>query len=143
MDLTPNYSFFIQIITFIILWQGLKRLVFEPFLKVLDARDTRTVAAQADAVRLIAEAEKARQDYELSLHRMRVEMAREAAAARNAAQEEGQRALAAARASANEEMMRMRAQVSAQVEAARQTLSAQAASLAEQMLQRVIGGVAT
>ena len=142
MDLTPNYSFFIQIITFVILWQGLKRLVFDPYLQLLDQRDRRTVTAQAEAEKLVAEAEKVRLDYEQSLQKMRVQMAQEAAAARNVAQEEGQRALAAARTSANEEMLRMRAQVAAQVEAARQSLSAQAASIAEEMLQRVTGGVA-
>jgi len=142
MDLTPNYSFFIQIITFVILWQGLKRLVFDPYLQLLDQRDRRTVTAQAEAEKLVAEAEKVRLDYEQSLQKMRVQMAQEAAAARNVAQEDGQRALAAARTSANEEMLRMRAQVAAQVEAARQSLSAQAASIAEEMLQRVTGGVA-
>jgi len=142
MDLTPNYSFFIQIITFVILWQGLKRLVFDPYLQLLDQRDRRTVTAQAEAEKLVAEAEKVRLDYEQSLQKMRVQMAQEAAAARNVAQEEGQRALAAARTAANEEMLRMRAQVAAQVEAARQSLSAQAASIAEEMLQRVTGGVA-
>lgn len=141
MDLTPNYSFFIQIITFVVLWQGLKRLVFDPFLEVLDARDRRTVAAQADAERLLAAAEKTRQDYELSLQKMRLQMAQDAARARNAAQEEGQRALAAARAAANQEMMRLRAQVSSQVEAARSALSAQAATIAEQMIERVMGRV--
>ena len=142
MDLSPNYSFFIQIITFVILWQGLKRLVFDPFLKVLDARDERTVAAQADAERLLADVERARGEYEQSLHQMRVEMAQEASAARNAAQEEGQRALAAARASANEEMLRMREQVAAQIAAARTSLSAQAQSIAQEMLARVMEGSA-
>jgi F-type H+-transporting ATPase subunit b len=140
MDLTPNYSFFVQIITFVVLWQGLKRLVFDPFLRVLDARQERTVAAQADAERLLAEAEKARDEYGQKLRKMRAEMAAEATAARSAAQEEGQRALASARAAANEEMVRMRAQVAAQIQAARANLAAQADSIAQEMLGRVMGG---
>lgn len=138
MDLTPNYSFFIQIITFVILWQGLKRLVFDPFLALLDARNARTVAAQADAERLLVDVERSRADYEASLQQMRVAMAQESSAARNAAQEEGQRALGAARAQANEEMARLRSEVAAQVSAARSTLAAQALSIAEEMLARVM-----
>jgi F-type H+-transporting ATPase subunit b len=142
LDLTPNYSFFIQLITFVVLWQGLKRLVFEPFLRVLDEREKRTVAAKAEAERLLVEVERTRSEYEQSLHRLRVEMAQEAASARNAAQEEGQRALAAARAAANEEMMRMRTQVAAQVDAARSSLATQAEAIAQEMLARVVNGKA-
>ena len=138
MDLTPNSSFFIQIITFVILWQGLKRLVFDPFLAVLDARSARTVAAEADAERLRADVERSRADYEASLQKMRVTMAQESSAARNAAQEEGQRALATARAQANDEMSRLRSQVAAQISSARSTLGAQARSIAEEMLGRVM-----
>ena len=82
MDLTPNYSFFIQIITFVILWQGLKRVVFDPFLQVLDARNARTVAAEADAQRLLGDVERSRAEYEQSLQKMRLAMAQEASAAR-------------------------------------------------------------
>lgn len=137
MDLTLNYSFAIQLATFVILWIGLKRLLFDPVLQVLDARVERTVAAQAEAERMIASAEAAREAYEQSIHDLRVEMAHEAAAARTAAQDEYQRALAEARMAATEELMVMRAAVAAQVETARRSLAAQADAVAAEMLERV------
>lgn len=137
MDLSLDSSFLIQIVLFVILWFGLKRLLFDPVFDVLDERRTRTVAAQEEAESLIAAAENARAEYEESLHRKRVEMAHETSAARTAAQEESQRALADARAAAQEEISRLREQVNAQVEQARRGLSAQAEAIAAQMLDRV------
>src|SRR5262249_23708046 len=96
------------------------------------------VAAQADAERLLADVERKRVEYDESLQKMRATMAQEAAAARNAAQEEGQRALATARAEANAEMGRLRADVAAQIAAARSTVAGAARSIAEEMLARVM-----
>ncbi len=137
MDLTLDYSFAIQLATFIILWIGLKRLLFDPVLQVLDERAKRTVAAQAEAERMIASADAAREAYERSIHELRVEMAHEAATARAAAQDEYQRTLAEARAAATEELVAMRAAVAAQVETARRQLAEHADTVAAEMLERV------
>lgn len=140
MDLSIDFSFLAQIVLFAVLWFGLKQLVFDPVLAVLDERRQRTVAAQAEAERLVSAAEGARADYDRALQEMRVELAQESSAARNAAQEESQRALASARAVAQEEISLLRAQVSAQVDAARHGLAAQAEAIAGQMLDRVARG---
>ena len=139
MDLTLNYSFAIQIATFIVLFIGLKRLLFDPVLQVLEARERRTTTAQAEAAQMIASAEATRQAYKQAVHDLRVEIAQEAAVARAAAQAQYQRALGEARAAATEEMVAMRAAVAAQVEAARRSLAAQADAVATEMLDRVIG----
>lgn len=140
MQLVPDYTLVIQIIAFVVLWVGLKRLVFEPMMDALDARNDRTVAVRAEAERLLAAAQEAQHDYEKSLHDLRVRMAQEAARARSAAQEEGARALAEAREAANEELRKMRAQVAAQIEDARRSLTAQADEIAREMLGRVTAG---
>jgi F-type H+-transporting ATPase subunit b len=140
MDLSIDLSFLAQLVLFCLLWFGLKRLVFDPVLEVLDERKRRTVAAQAEAERLVSAAELARAEYDRSLHEMRLEMAQETSAARNAAQEESQRALAKARAAAQDEISQLRSQVSAQVDEARRGLVAQAEAIAGQMLDRVARG---
>jgi F-type H+-transporting ATPase subunit b len=140
MDLSIDLSFLVQLILFGILWFGLKKLVFDPVLDVLDERRKRTVAAQEEAERLIRAAETARAEYEQSLHTKRIEMAQETSAARTAALEESQRALANARAAAQEEISRLRALVNAQVEDARRGLATQADAIAAQMLDQVARG---
>jgi F-type H+-transporting ATPase subunit b len=140
MELLPDYTILIQIVAFIVLWSVLKRLVFDPIMDVLDARNERTVAARAHAEQLLAAAESARSEYEQSLLRTRARMAQEAGAARNAAQEEANRALNETREAANEELRHMRAEVQGQIEAARRTLATQADALAEEMVGRVTKG---
>jgi F-type H+-transporting ATPase subunit b len=140
MDLSIDYSFLAQIVLFAILWFGLKKLVFDPVLAVLDERRKRTVSAQAEAQRLVSAAEDARAEYDRSLQARRLQLAQETGAARNAAQRESQRALATARAAAQDEISKLRAQVSAQVDEARQSLAAQADAIAGQMLDRVARG---
>jgi hypothetical protein len=67
-------------------------------------------------------------------------MAQEAGAARNAAQEEANRALTESREAANEDLRRMRADVQGQIETARRTLAAQADLLADEMVNTVTKG---
>jgi F-type H+-transporting ATPase subunit b len=140
MDLTPDFSLVTQIVLFVALWMALKRLVFIPMQQALATRELRTVAAQDEAVRLQTEAQTAQAEYEEALRRVRVESAHQAAAARNTAQDESQRALADARAAAAAKLLEMRAEVSAQVDLARRSLAQQAASVAEEMLARIFGG---
>jgi F-type H+-transporting ATPase subunit b len=140
MQLVPDYTLVIQIVAFVVLWAALKRLVFEPIMDALDARNERTAAVRAEAERLVAAAQEARHDYEKSLHDARAQMVQEAARARGAAQEEAGRALAETREAANEELRRLRADVAKQVEDARRSLAAQADEIAHEMLGRVTAG---
>ena len=140
MELFPDKTVFVQIVAFIILWAVLKRLVFEPIMDALDARNGRTVAARAQAEQLLAAAEAARGEYEQSLQHTRARMAQEAGAARAAAQEEANRALHETREAANEELRSMRADVQGQIETARRTLATQADALAEEMVSTVMKG---
>jgi F-type H+-transporting ATPase subunit b len=140
MQLLPDYTLVIQIIAFVVLWAALKRLVFEPMMDALDARNERTAAVRAEAERLLAAAQETQHDYEKSLHDARTQMAHEAARARSAAQEEAGRALDETREAANEELRALRAHVAAQVEDARRSLAAQADEIAQEMLGRVTAG---
>jgi F0F1-type ATP synthase membrane subunit b/b' len=45
----PDITFVIQIISFFVLWFGLKRLLFDPVLQVVDERKARTVGVREEA----------------------------------------------------------------------------------------------
>jgi F0F1-type ATP synthase membrane subunit b/b' len=140
MQLTPDYSIFIQIAIFIVVWLGLKQIVFGPMQGALAERDRRTVQAQQEAEAMIASAHSDRARYDDAVHERRLTMAQEAEAARRTAIEESNRAIANARADIARELAARRAAVAAQVESARRALGAEADGIATEMLRRVAGG---
>jgi F-type H+-transporting ATPase subunit b len=139
MQLQPDFSLFVQIVFFIVLWMGLKRLLFEPVLEILDARRDRTVGALKRAAEVRLSAEAAREDCGRAVHEARQKLAREAEEARKAAQDEHAKALASARADAGAEIARFRESLAGQVDQARAALGVEAQAIAGQMLDRVTG----
>src|SRR5215468_8304204 len=119
MQLTPDFTIILQVAIFIVVWLGLRSLVFEPTQQVLAERRRRTVEAHENAEGMMGAAQADRP--------------RQAAAAESDAHIEAARAQIAA------ELASHRATVAAQVEQARRTLSAEAQTIATEMLQRVTG----
>ncbi len=139
MELTPDFSFLIQIVTFFALWACLKRLIFDPTLEVLDARRQRTDGAKAEAEQITVTTQAAQDDYDLRLHEARNQLARESETARKAAQDEYGQALAKARVAATDEQIRSRGALMAQVDEARRSLLAEAHTIAFEMVDRIMG----
>lgn len=140
MNLTPDWSILLQVAIFLVVYFGLRKLIFEPMQAVLDERNRRTVQAEHTAEQLIETAHGDRATYEDSVRARRSEMAREAEAARHGAIEESNRQIAEARAAISRELASHRAAIAAQVEQARRALADQAESIAGEMLERVTQG---
>jgi F-type H+-transporting ATPase subunit b len=140
MQLTPDFSIFLQVAIFIVVWLGLRAWVFGPMQTVLADRNRRTVQAGHDAEAMIAAAHADRARYEEAVHQRRLEMSQEAEHARRAAIEESNREIAAARAAIAQELATQRASVAAQVDAARRALGSEADAIAAEMLRRVTSG---
>jgi F-type H+-transporting ATPase subunit b len=139
MQLQPDYTLFFQVIFFIVLWIGLKRLLFEPVLQILDARHERTVGALKRAAEVRLSAEAVREDCGRTVQEARQKLAREAEGARKAAQDEHAKVLAAARGEAAAEIARFRESLAEQVGQARTALGVESQAIAGQMLDRVMG----
>ncbi len=139
MNLTPDFSLVIQVILFVVVWQGLNRLAFQPTQEVLDQRHKRTVTAERDAKSMVASAQDDQDVYDKTVQEKRTALAADTAAARSAAQEESSRALNAARDSANQSLAAQRAAVAEQIEAARASLSGSADDIARRMIERATG----
>jgi len=139
MQLTPDFSIVYQVAIFLIVWIGLRALVFEPTQQVLEDRRRRTIEAEHSAEAMVASSEGDRARYDAAVHQRRLELQREAEAARRTAIEESNRTIAGARAAIAQELATHRAQVGAQVDAARRALHAEADTIADEMLRRVIG----
>ena len=139
MQLTPDFTIILQVAIFIVVWLGMRSLVFQPTQQVLAERRRRTVEAHENAEGMIGAAQADRLLYEDAMHKRRLELAAEAERARQAAAAESDAQIEAARAQIAAELASHRATVAAQVEQARRTLSAEAQTIATEMLQRVTG----
>ena len=139
MQLTPDFSIVYQVAIFLIVWLGLRALVFEPTQQVLEDRRRRTVEAEHSAEAMVESSHADRDRYDGAVHQRRLELAREAEGARHAAIEESNRTIAAVRAAIAQELGTHRAQVAQQVDAARRVLQTEADTIAQDMLRRVSG----
>jgi F-type H+-transporting ATPase subunit b len=135
----PDYSFIVQLVSFFILWVGLKRLLFDPMLHLLEQREARTTGTRRAATEMNAAAQVSQTEYEQRLHEVRMALAAEAAAARNANQAEEQRLLSETRAQANTQLSQLRDSLRRQAEEARPALAVEAGDLAGRIVERVVG----
>ena len=135
----PDFSFVIQIVSFFILWMGLKRLLFDPVLRVLEERESRTAGARKAAAEMTLAAELSAADYQRRMDAVRVTLSVEAQGARAATESEERKVLSAARDQASKQLAQLRDNLGQQTQAARSTLGTEARDLATQMLDRIVG----
>jgi F-type H+-transporting ATPase subunit b len=135
----PDYSFVIQIFSFLVLWFGLKHLLFDPVVHVLEQREARTSGTRRAAAEIRAAAEAAAAAYERDLHKVRVDLAADTEAARQSTQEQERRVVGEARGEASRQLMQVRETLRQQAETVRPALAAEARDLSARMLQRVLG----
>ena len=135
----PDISFVIQIASFLVLWIGLKRLLFDPFLHVLETREARTEGAGREATAMKAAAEQSAAEYDRRMNEIRHALAAEAEATRQAIQNEERRVLSDARDQSSTQLVQLRDNLRRQAEGVRPTLVAEARTLAAQMFERVVG----
>jgi F-type H+-transporting ATPase subunit b len=134
----PDFSFVIQIASFLILWFGLKRLLFDPMLQVLEEREARTSGARHAAAEMNAAAQLSQDEYERRMHDVRLALSAEADAVRSANQAEEQRLLSETRTQANTQLSQLRDSLRRQAEEVRPALTAEARDLASRIMERVV-----
>lgn len=135
----PDIGFVIQIALFLVLWFVLKRWLFDPTLRVLEARRQRTSGQLAEAERLREETVRMRNEYEARLQQARVAARDEVARIREEAEAEEARLLEAARAEAAAVVQEVRARVANEIEAARATMARDAAELSVEAAEKILG----
>jgi F-type H+-transporting ATPase subunit b len=134
----PDISFVIQIASFFVLWFGLKRLIFDPVVHVLEERESRTVGARNAAAEMTAAAGTSQAEYEHRIQDVRVALAAEGEAARTATQNAEREVITQARDEAGAQLQRLRESLARQMEAAQPTLLSEARDLSVRMVERVV-----
>ena len=73
----PDISFVVQVVSLLVLWFGLKRLIFDPTQSVLEERAARTSGARQAAAETRASADRRAAEYEAQIAATRQAVARE------------------------------------------------------------------
>ena len=135
----PDSSFLIQIALFFLLWLGLKRLLFDPVMRVLEARDARTTGMLRDAADLKSGAEHSAAEYDRRMRDIYQQLAAEAERARVAAETEERDLIGHAREQASTQLQQARESLGLQAASAHALLASEAQELSARMIERVTG----
>jgi F-type H+-transporting ATPase subunit b len=134
-----DYSVVYQIVLFLIVWLILSKVLFRPYLGLLDERERRTIGTQHDSTDLEQEGARLRAQYE-----ERIAQAQAAGyAAKEAILQEARRQRERVLNQAREEAMGMlegvRREVENQIQKERQFAAAEVRTIAQEMASKVLG----
>lgn len=134
-----DYTFVVQIVLFLALLFLLRRLLFTPFIALLEEREKKTEGAKGEATALTAEGERLRAEYESAVTQARAQ----GAALKEGTLQEAQRAreqiLTQAREQAAGKLVAVREEVRNEMAKARQFAAREADEIARQMAEKVLG----
>jgi F-type H+-transporting ATPase subunit b len=133
------YALVLQIAIFVVLWIVLKRLWFDPALRVLGERAKRSEGAITEARAIQAEAERLRAEHAAALDEARGDAQRQLQDILRNAEAEQKKLIAEAREEAQRTLGDARGKVATEVAAARQTLRESAHDIARMVAEKVLG----
>jgi F-type H+-transporting ATPase subunit b len=139
LKIPPDQTFLVEIAIFVVLWLVLKRLWFDPALKVIRERATRSEGAVQEARAIQAEAERLRAEHASALDQTRSEAQHEMQELLRGAEAEQKRLLHGAREEARRTLSEARAWIAEEVAAARRSLRDQAEQIAREVTRKVLG----
>ena len=134
-----DISILYQVILFVILWLILKKVLFQPYLKLLDERERQTTGAQHDSTELEHEGARLRAQYEEKIAQAQSLAAGERERVLQTARQEREKILAQARQEAEQTLARRRQEIAAAVEAERRLAAAEAAIIGAEIASKVLG----
>jgi F-type H+-transporting ATPase subunit b len=134
-----DYTVLIQIVAFLVFWFLLTKLLFKPFIALLEARERRTEGTKAEAATLKEEGERLAKEYEQAIAQV-VEQGR---AAKETIVEEGRQArerlLSQVREEAARRVEAARTEIHKELERGRALAAREAEAIARQMAEKILG----
>lgn len=134
-----DYSILYQIVLFVVLWLIVSRVLFRPYLKLLEERERKTTGAEHDSVDLEHEAARLRAQYEEQIAQAQAAgyAAKEAIVQQGRLQKE--KLVSQAREEASKTLERVRQEVAGEVQKEGQLAAAEARAIAREMVSKVLG----
>jgi F-type H+-transporting ATPase subunit b len=133
------YTVLVQIVAFLALWFLLSKILFKPFIALLEERENRTEGLKAAAALLVAEGERLRAEYESAIAKANEEGAAVKEIILQEARQTRERLLAESRAQAAERMTAVREDIKKEMAKGRELALQEAAVIARQMAEKVLG----
>ncbi len=135
----PDSAFVIQLACFAVLYLVLKWGVFDPGLRVLEARRRRIEGPLAEAERLRREGAEMQAKYEATLEAARASARADVEVIRRNAEVEEERVIEQARADAAEIVRTVKESLAREVESARATMARHAAEISVEAAEKMLG----
>jgi len=134
-----DHTVFIQIILFLVLWFLLNKLLFRPYLRLLEERERRTEGVKHETATLEDEGERLRAQYEerIAQAEQAGSMAKEGIL--REAREQRQEVLDQAREEAARTLEEVRQEVLAQIQKERELAASEGAAIAQEMANKILG----
>ncbi|MGB7949175.1 MAG: ATP synthase F0 subunit B [Candidatus Binatia bacterium] len=134
-----DYSVFYQIVLFLVLWVVLARVLFRPYLNLLEERERKTTGAQHDSTDLEREGARLRAQYEEKIAQAQAV----GYGAKEAIVQEGRQQREKIITQARDESTRMletvRQEVESQFQKERQLIATEVGTLAHEMASKILG----
>ena len=134
-----DYSIVYQIVLFLTLWIILSKVLFRPYLNLLEERERRTTGAQHDAADLEQEGARLRAEYEQAIARAQTSGYAAKESILQEAREQREKLLSQAREEAMTLLEGVRREVASQLQKERQFAAAEARVVAQEMVDKILG----
>ncbi|HEY7167425.1 MAG TPA: ATP synthase F0 subunit B [Candidatus Binatia bacterium] len=135
IDFTAVY----QIVLFLVLWAVLDRVLFRPYLKLLDERERRTGGARTEIAELQTQAERLRAQYEEKIAVAEAEGRTTRETILAGAREQRDAIIGSAREQAARMLETVRGELASQMQKERQLALVEASNVARDMARKVLG----
>ncbi len=135
----PDWTFFAQIILFLILWTMLRRLLFEPNLAVMANREKHSAGAIKEAEHIKADAQGKGEEYRTQLAQARSGAMHAVEAVYREAEEQSRALVEEARTESAQILAQMRETLEKEIAGARQDLEKRVPDFSNEIAERLLG----
>jgi F-type H+-transporting ATPase subunit b len=134
-----DISILYQIILFVALWLILNKILFQPYLRLLEERERRTIGAEHDSADLEHEGARLRAQYEEKITQAQTAAYAAKDVILQEARQQREKILGEARAAAASKLEQARREISLALEKEKALAAAEAAAVAGEMVSKVLG----
>ncbi len=139
MNLLPDYTFFFQLVLFLVVLFSLNSLLFKPVLALIDRRKTATVGTHDEVSSLKQKTEQKLKEYESKIAQARVAGGQLKDKIKKEGESIAAEKIGQARKNADEYVGKMQSQITQQSLEARLSLGKEAENLAKQFAEELLG----
>lgn len=134
-----DLSILYQIILFVALWLILNKILFQPYLQLLEERERRTIGAEHDSADLEHEGARLRAQYEEKIAQAQTAAYAAKDAILQEARQQREKILGQARAEAASKLEQARREIALALEKEKALAAAETATVAGEMVSKVLG----